>query len=63
MNMTKDQFQRNAHDEILTLYRGWAAILRGDIQMGTELFKKAEKINPGNELVIYALKYRETMIN
>ena len=63
MNMTKDQYKRNAHDEILTLYRGWASILRGDIQVGTELFKNAEKINPGNELVIYALKYRETMIN
>ena len=61
--LTEDQYQRNSHDEILTLYRGWASILQGDIEKGSELFKKAGKINPNSDLVLYAIKYRETMIN
>lgn len=54
--------RRNSHDEILTLYRGWAALLRGDTKDGAKLIEKAEKINPNNEKVRYAVKYIETMI-
>jgi len=54
---------RNSNDETLTLYRGWASILRGDNKNGAEFFEKAGKINPNNNKVIYALKYKETMLN
>ncbi len=54
--------RRNAYDEILLVYRGWAAILRGDLKKGGEAFEKAEKINPNNGKVRYAVKYKETMI-
>ena len=63
IKISDDQYERNSHDEILTLYRGWAAILRGDTEKGSSLFNKAEKINPNSELVLYAIKYRETMID
>lgn len=63
IRITKDQYERNSHDEILTLYRGWAAILQGDTEKGSSLFTKAEKINPNSELVLYAIKYRDTMID
>ena len=63
IRITDAQYERNSHDEILTLYRGWAAILRGDKEEGSRLFKKAGKINPTSELVLYAIKYRDTMID
>ena len=63
ITLTEDQYKRNSHDEILALYRGWAAILQGNIERGSEFFNKAVKINPNSDLVIYAIKYRETMIN
>ena len=63
ITLTEDQYKRNSHDEILALYRGWAAILQGNIERGSELFNKAVKINPNSDLVLYAIKYRETMIN
>ena len=63
ITLTENQYKRNSHDEILTLYRGWAAILQGDAEKGGSLFTKAGKINPNSELVLYAIKYKETMIN
>ena len=63
IEITEELYKQNSHDEILTLYRGWAAILQGDIEKGSELFNRAEKINPNSELVLYAIKYKETMIN
>ena len=63
ITLTENQYKRNSHDEILTLYRGWAAILQGDAEKGGSLFNKAGKINPNSELVLYAIKYKETMIN
>lgn len=61
--LTNNQNDRNSHDEVLTVYRGWASILKGNIDEGTDLFYKALKINPNSDLVLYAIKYRETMIN
>ena len=54
---------RNSHDEILTLYLGWADILRGNYKKGAAYFFTAEKINPDSEAVRYALRYNDTMIN
>ncbi len=53
---------RNPHDETLTVYSGWAELLRGNTEEGRKLFSKAGKINPYNDTVRYALKYTETMI-
>ena len=53
--------RRNPYDEELLVYRGWAAILRGDIKKGSECFRSAQRINPNNETVRYAVKYIETM--
>ncbi len=60
--MTDELLKRNSHDDILTVYRGWASLLRGDLKEAGEFFDKAGKINPRNETVLYALKYKETMI-
>ena len=54
--------RRDPYDEELLVYRGWAAILRGDIKKGRECFGSAERINPNNETVRYAVKYLETML-
>ena len=54
---------RNAHDEVLTTYKGWVYILRGDIKKGSEYFEKAKNINQNNQTVQYALKYKDTMLN
>ena len=54
---------RNAHDEVLTTYKGWAYILREDIKKGSDYFEKAKKINQNNQTVQYALKYKDTMLN
>ena len=51
---------RNSHDEILQVYNGWAALTRGDPQKAADCFDTAGKINPGSEMVLYALKYKET---
>ena len=48
--------------EEMTVYRGWAEIVRGNIPEGTSLIEKAEKLNPNNEKVRYAVKYKETML-
>lgn len=54
---------RNSHDEVLTLYRGWASILRGENKKGAEYFEKAGHINPNNNDVVYALKYKDIMLD
>ncbi len=54
--------RKNRHDEVLIVYSGWADILRGDRKSAGEKLEKAKKINPDNELVLYALKYKETML-
>ena len=54
---------RNVRDEVLTVYRGWSEILRGDYKKGSDYFEKAKKINPNSNIVLYALKYRDTMLN
>ncbi len=54
--------RRNPYDEELLVYRGWAAILRGDLKKGSECFGSAQRINPNNETVRYAVKYIETML-
>jgi len=54
---------RNSHDEMLTLYRGWSSILRGENKKGAEYFEKAGHINPNNNNVIYALKYKDIMLD
>ena len=51
----------NPYDEELLVYRGWAAILRGDLKKGRECFVSAQRINPNNDTVRYAVKYIETM--
>lgn len=53
--------RRNPYDEELLVYRGWAAILRGDSKKGGECFRSAQRINPNSETVRYAVKYIETM--
>ena len=53
---------RNSHDEVLTVYRGWAALLREEYKKASDYFNKAEKINPNSEIVLYALKYIDTMV-
>ena len=60
--LVNDLLIKNSHDDTLTVYSGWASVLRGDIKEGSRLFEKAGKINPQNETVRYALKYVETMI-
>lgn len=60
---TLPMLERFSHDDILTLYRGWAYILRKDYKKGSDFFEKASQINPNNEKVLYALKYRDTMLN
>lgn len=54
--------RRNGSDDILLVYRGWADILREDYNKAASVLNQAEKINPGNEMVQYALKYLETMV-
>ena len=61
--LTAPLLNRNKNDEILTLYLGWAEILRGNYKEGVKLFEKAEKINPNSQTVRYALKYKDTMLN
>ena len=56
ITLTENQYKRNSHDEILTLYRGWAAILQGDVEKCSICFSKAVKINPNSELFLYAIK-------
>ena len=60
--LTAPLLRRNGHDETLVVYSGWAEILRGNIKEGSALFEKAGNINPANEFVLYALKYKETML-
>ena len=60
-NIVIPVLRHNSHDEVLTVYRGWADILRGDYKSGAEKFEKAGRINPNNELVRYALRYSETL--
>ena len=60
--LTAPLLRRNGHDETLIVYSGWAEVLRGNADKGTELFEKAGKINPDNEFVLYALKYKDTML-
>ncbi len=54
--------RRNGGDDILLVYRGWADILREDYKNAASDINKAAKINPRNEIVQYALKYLETMV-
>ena len=61
-DMIDPLLRRNQYNEELWIYRGWAAILRGDITKGADCFKRGEKINPDNETVQYAVKYIETML-
>ena len=62
-NLAKPILSRNLHDEVATVYLGWADVLRGNYKKGSDLFEKANKINPDSEVVLYALKYRDTMLN
>ncbi len=61
-NLISGLLKRNPHDDILYVYSGWAHVLRGDTKEGIKQFEKAGKINPNNDAVLYALKYKETMI-
>ncbi len=61
--LTSDLLEKNLDDEVLSVYRGWAEILRKDYKKGEELFEKANKINPNSDVVIYAIKYKDTMLN
>ena len=61
--LTSDLLAKNPDDEVLTVYRGWAEILRKDYLKGEEFFNKAYKINPNSDAVIYAIKYKDTMLN
>ena len=61
-SLTVPLLRRNSYDEELLVYRGWAAILRGDMKKGSEFFGSAERINPNNETVRYAVKYIQTML-
>lgn len=54
--------KRNTHDETLTVYQGWASLLKGEKAKAIDHFEKSRKINPNNETVVYAIKYKETMI-
>lgn len=62
-DFVKPLWDRNNNDEILTLYLGWAEILRNNYKEGISFFEKAEKINPHSESVRYALRYKDTMLN
>ena len=61
--MIDPNLRRNSHDEVLLVYSGWADILRGNTAEGAGKFERAEKINPHNDLVLYAIKYKETMLS
>ena len=61
-DLTTPVLRKNPYDEEMTVYRGWAEIVRGNIPEGTSLIEKAEKLNPNNEKVRYAVKYKETML-
>lgn len=61
--LTDDLLDKNPDDEVLTVYRGWAEVLRKDYIKGEEFFNEANKINPNSDTVIYALKYKDTMLN
>ena len=60
--LVKPSLYRNRHDEVLQVYLGWAHLTRGEAQKAAKCFETAGKINPGSELVLYALKYKETMM-
>ena len=62
-NLVDPILYRNSHDEVLTIYKGWAYILRDDIKKGSDYFEKAQKINQNSQTVQYALKYKDTMLN
>lgn len=62
-NLAKPILEKNSHDEVVTVYLGWAEVLRGNYKKGSDLFEKGNKINPNSEAVLYALKYRDTMLN
>ena len=61
-SLIKPSLGRNSRDEILQTYYGWAELTRGDTQKAAQYFDRAEKINPNSEMVLYALKYKETMM-
>ena len=61
-SLLEKPLRRNGGDDILLVYRGWADILREDYKNAASDINKAAKINPRNEIVQYALKYLETMV-
>ena len=47
----------NTEDVRALIWKGWGALLKNDTETAKSLFEKALDHAPGNEDVLYALKY------